>query len=68
MYTEGCEHGIGAAGFPRAALDTAFVSRSTPKMYMSLKAKAMVTATWAFTNFDSVNAYTHIVLNCPDCW
>ena len=48
MYTEGCKHGIGAAGFPRASLDTAFVALNSQNVYV-MTAKATVTTMWAST-------------------
>ena len=48
MYTEGCEHGIGAARFPRAALDTAVDALNSQNVYV-MAAKATVTATCACT-------------------
>ena len=48
LYTEGCEHGIGAARFPRAALDTAVVALNSQNVYV-MAAMATVTATWACT-------------------
>ena len=41
LYTEAREHGIGAAGFPRASLDTAFVALNSQNVYV-MKATARV--------------------------
>ena len=41
MFTEVREHGIGAAGFLRASLDTAFVALSSKNIYV-MKATARV--------------------------
>ena len=57
LYTEGCEHGIGAARFPRAALDTAVVALNSQNVYV-MAAMATVTATCACTIVPVVLEFT----------